>query len=238
MRARGLYPRTVIKPARIAPSILAADFSRLGEEVAAVAPYVDMLHIDVMDGHFVPNISLGMPVIRSMRPVTDLLFDCHLMITNPDVYLEPLRAAGADLVTVHIEAHPDPTGVARHARELGLRFGLVINPPTPFSAVEPYVELCDMVVVMSVHPGFGGQGFIEAVLPKIEAARKFVDLRALPTDIQVDGGIGPDTISGARSAGADVFVAGSAVFGASDPVAAVAELRRLTTEVGGESVIG
>ncbi len=216
----------VIKPVRIAPSILAADFSKLGEQIELVADSVDMLHIDVMDGHFVPNISFGVPIIRSIRPVTDLTFDCHLMMTNPETYLPALRGAGADLVTVHIEAHPDPTSVADRARGEGLGFGLVVNPPTPFAALEPYVELCDMVLIMSVQPGFGGQTFIDGVLPKLEAARKFIDSRALPVDIQIDGGIGSSTIRAAREAGADVFVAGSAVFHAPDPVAAVAELRR------------
>jgi ribulose-phosphate 3-epimerase len=222
----------VLKPVRIAPSILAADFSKLGEEIRAVAPHVDSLHIDVMDGHFVPNISLGIPVIASIRPVTDLEFDCHLMITNPLEYLEPLRGAGADMVTIHIEAHPDPTRVAGRAREEGLRFGLVINPPTPFTALEPYVELADMVLVMSVQPGFGGQAFDQSVLPKVEAARKFIDVRGLDIDLQIDGGIAPETIRWARDAGADVFVAGSAIFGAPDRVTAIADLRR-TAETGG-----
>jgi ribulose-phosphate 3-epimerase len=222
----------VIKNVRIAPSILAADFSRLGDEIRAVADHVDSLHIDVMDGHFVPNISLGIPVIRSIRPVTNLEFDCHLMITNPLEYLEPLRNAGTDMVTVHIEAHPDPTTVARRAREEGLRFGLVINPPTPFAALEPYVELADMVVVMSVQPGFGGQEFDAGVLGKVAAARKFIDSRGLAVDLQIDGGIGTTTIRAAREAGVDVFVAGSAIFGAPDPVAAIAEMRQLAERGG------
>ncbi|HSF86466.1 MAG TPA: ribulose-phosphate 3-epimerase [Acidimicrobiia bacterium] len=222
----------MIKPVRIAPSILAADFSKLGAEIRTVAPHVDSLHIDVMDGHFVPNISLGIPVIASIRPVTTLEFDCHLMITNPLEYLSPLRRAGADVVTIHIEAHPDPTEVARRAREEELRFGLVINPPTPFAAIEPYVELTDMVLVMSVQPGFGGQAFDASVLAKVETARKFIDVRGLDVALQIDGGIAPETIRSARAAGAEVFVAGSAVFGAADPVAAVAELRR-TAEMGG-----
>ena len=215
----------MISPPRIAPSILAADFARLGEEVAAIGDYVDMLHIDVMDGHFVPNISLGIPVIASLRRVTDLPFDCHLMMTNPDAYFEPLKATGADIVTVHLEVFPDPIAVARQAREAGLRFGLVMNPPTPFEAVEPYVELCDMVLVMSVNPGFGGQKFIPHVLGKIEAVRKLVDSHGLAADVEIDGGIGPDNIGLAREAGADVFVAGSSIFRAEDPVAAIQAMR-------------
>ena len=217
----------VIKPPRIAPSILAADFANLGGDVARVADHVDMLHIDVMDGHFVPNISLGIPVIQSLRKVTDLPFDCHMMTTNPDAYFEPLRDAGVDLVTVHIEVYPDPRTVAVRAREAALRFGLVVNPITPFDAIEPYVELCDLILVMSVEPGFGGQSFMEEVLPKVETARKFVDVRGLATDIEIDGGIGPGTIARARAAGADVFVAGSSIFGSNDPVAAVGEMRTL-----------
>jgi ribulose-phosphate 3-epimerase len=210
---------------RLAPSILAADFANLGDDVARIAPHVDMLHIDVMDGHFVPNISLGMPVIESLRKATDLPFDCHLMITNPDAYLEPLHAAGADLVTLHMEVVPDPTSVARQARDIGLGFGLVINPPTPAEAVIPYLELTDMVLVMSVHPGFGGQRFIPDVLTKVEAIRKSVDSQGLGTEIEVDGGIDSTTIRSAWDAGAEVFVAGSAVFRAPDPVAAIAEMR-------------
>ena len=152
------------------------------------------------------------------------------MTTNPDVYFEPLREAGADLVTVHIEVFPQPTAVAARAREAGLGFGLVANPITPFAKIEPFVGLCDMLLIMSVVPGFGGQSFIEEVLPKVEAARKFVDIQGLTTDIEIDGGIGPATIGRARAAGADVFVAGSAIFGAPDPLAAVAQMRE-TMEV-------
>jgi ribulose-phosphate 3-epimerase len=217
----------MIKQPRIAPSILAADFAHLGDEVARIADHVDMLHVDVMDGHFVPNISLGIPVIESLRRTTDLPFDCHLMMTNPDAYFEPLAAAGADIVTVHMEVFPDPTSVAQRARDVGLRFGLVVNPPTPFAAVEPYVELCDMVLMMSVNPGFGGQEFLGHVLEKIEAARKLVDSRGLSTDVEIDGGIGPDNIGLAREAGADVFVAGSSIFRAEDPVAAIQTMRTI-----------
>jgi len=216
----------VIKPPRIAPSILAADFARLGEQVALVEPVVDMLHVDVMDGHFVPNLALGMPVIRALRASTDLPLDCHLMTLNPDEYLEALKEAGADLVTVHIEVFPDPSSVAASARTLGLDFGLAINPPTGAVAVEPFVELADMLVVMSVYPGFGGQEFLPEVLRKVEQLRKYVDSAGRDTDIEIDGGIDTTTIRSARDAGADVFVAGTAVFRAKDPVAAVGDLRK------------
>ena len=214
------------KPVRIAASILAADFARLGEEVARVEPYLDLLHVDVMDGHFVPNISLGVPVISSLRKVSGLAFDCHLMVTNPDRLVEPLREAGATGITAHLEAVPDPTLIEREARRADLGFGLVINPGTPYETLDPFLELCDMVLVMSVEPGFGGQAFMERVLDKVEAARRAIDRRGLDVDLEIDGGIGPETIGPARRAGADVFVAGTAIFGQPDPVTAIAGLRR------------
>jgi ribulose-phosphate 3-epimerase len=215
---------------RIAPSILAADFAHLAAEVDRISPFVDLLHIDVMDGHFVPNISLGPPVISSLRRATDLYLDCHLMITNPLAYLKPLKQAGANGITVHIEAAPDPSPVWAEAKELELDFGLVISPSTPVSALEPYLDMTQIVVVMSVHPGFGGQSFIEGVLPKIEELREIIDSRALSTDIEVDGGIDLRTAAPARDAGADVFVAGTSVFRADDPVAAVEELRAILNQ--------
>ena len=215
----------MIKPVRIAASILAADFARLGQEVSRVEPHLDFLHIDVMDGHFVPNISLGIPVIRSLRAVSGLPFDCHLMTSNPGAFLDEFREAGATGVTLHLEVVPDPTEVARSAREVGLGFGLAINPRTPYEAMDPYLELCDLVLVMSVEPGFGGQEFDSAVLDKVEAARHAIDNRGLDADLEIDGGIGPETIGAARRAGADLFVAGTAIFDRPDPVGAIAGLR-------------
>lgn len=220
-----------MKPARIAPSLLAADFAHLAEDVQRIENEVEMLHLDVMDGHFVPNISFGMPVITSLRAATSVYFDCHLMTTNPDAYLEELKEAGADLVTMHIEVVPNPTRVAARAREIGLDFGLVLNPPTPFAGVEPFVELADVLLIMSVHAGFGGQAFIREVLPKLETARKFVDSHGLPVDIQVDGGITAETAPLAREAGADIFVAGTAIFRDPDPVGAVHRLRNAIESV-------
>lgn len=190
-----------------------------------VEPYVEVLHLDVMDGHFVPNITFGMPVIAALRRSSSLFFDCHMMTTNPDAYFSALRAAGADLTTVHIEVYPDPTRVAAQARAEGLAFGLALNPSTPFEAVEPFVELVDLLLIMSVHPGLGGQSFITDSLKKVETARKFIDSHCLPTDIEIDGGVSSENARAARDAGADVFVAGSAIFGSPDPVAAVLNLR-------------
>jgi ribulose-phosphate 3-epimerase len=212
---------------KIAPSLLAADFARLRDEVAAIEHGSDLLHLDLMDGHFVPNLTFGMPVIRSLRPHSRLVFDCHIMTTNPTAYLDELKDAGADMVTVHLEALPDPTIEAAHAAEVGLAFGVVVSPPTPFEAMEPFVELCSMIVIMSVHPGFGGQSFMPEVLPKLERARKWVDSHGLGVDIQVDGGVTVDTIRQARDAGANVFVAGTSVFRAPSPAGAVDELRRI-----------
>jgi ribulose-phosphate 3-epimerase len=215
----------VAQPARLAASILNADFARLGEEVARVEPYLDFLHMDIMDGHFVPNLSFGIPVIASLRHATSLYFDCHLMVTNPTSLFAPLKQAGGDMVTIHIEVWPDPTGPAAQARSLGLGFGLVVNPPTPIAAVTPFLGLCDRLLVMSVDPGFGGQAFLPEVLEKVAEARKFIDSASLPTDIEIDGGITPETARLARRAGADSFVVGSALMRAPDPVQAAEELR-------------
>lgn len=210
---------------KIAPSILAADFARLGEEIERIADHVDMLHIDVMDGHFVPNLSLGFPVIASIRKVTDLYFDCHMMTSNPDWYIDSLVGAGGNLLSVHIEVFPDPTNVHRKAVDAGLDFGLVLNPQTPVEAVEPFLALCNQVLVMSVEPGFGGQSFIPDVLTKAEQCRRLIDRAGLNVDLQIDGGVTVETAPLARSAGVNVFVAGSAIFAKADPVAAVAALR-------------
>lgn len=214
-----------MNPVRIAPSLLAADFARLGEHVGKVAPHVDSLHLDIMDGHFVPNISFGLPVVAALRRETDLHFDCHLMTTNPAAFIEAFAEAGANLLTMHIEAVPDPTDAARRTREAGLEFGLVINPATPVAAVTPFLELCDLLLIMSVEPGFGGQEFMPETLDKVRAAREWVESRGLSVDIQIDGGMTPETAPLARNAGANVFVAGTAVFADPDPAGAAERLR-------------
>ena len=208
---------------RIAPSILAADFAHLADDVDRVASDVEMLHVDVMDGHFVPNISLGVPVVASLRKATDLFLDCHLMIDNPGDMLDAFIDAGADGISVHVELG-DPTVLIDRIRARGVRVGLVANPDTPFSAVEPYMSQIDTLLVMSVFPGFGGQSFIPEVLDTVRSARRYIDTSGAAVEIEIDGGINAVTIASAAEAGADILVAGSAVFGADDPGAAVRAL--------------
>ncbi|MHB8927027.1 MAG: ribulose-phosphate 3-epimerase [Bacillota bacterium] len=207
---------------KIAPSLLSADFARIADEVARVtAGGADWLHLDVMDGHFVPNLTFGPALVKAVRQVTKLPLDVHLMIERPADFIVPFARAGADYLTVHVEAQGDLARVLADIRSLGVHPAISINPPTPLEAVEPYLSLADMILVMSVNPGFSGQGFIREVLPKVSAlaarSRRFV--------IEIDGGINADTAAAAAAAGAEVLVAGSAVFGAPDPAAAIAAIR-------------
>ncbi|HET8640304.1 MAG TPA: ribulose-phosphate 3-epimerase [Pseudonocardiaceae bacterium] len=213
----------------IAPSLLSADFARLGDEANAV-PTADWLHVDVMDGHFVPNLTIGLPVVRSLRAATELPLDCHLMIEDPDRWAVGYAEAGACNVTVHAEAVYDPVRLAADIRAAGALAGLSVKPGTP---VEPYLELLrhyDTLLVMSVEPGFGGQEFIAGVLDKVRTVRRLVDRGELRVLIEIDGGINADTIEQAAQAGVDCFVAGSAVYGAEDPAAAVVALRESATK--------
>ena len=213
--------------AAIHPSILSADFADLGGALAAVAGPggADMVHADVMDNHFVPNLTLGLPVVARLAEVSPVPLDCHLMIAAPDRWAVGYAEAGAASVTFHVEAASAPVRLARELRAAGARAAVALSPATPVAAVEHLLEEVGMVLLMTVEPGFGGQAFLDLVLPKITALRERVDARGLDVRLQVDGGVDPGTIGRAAAAGADVFVAGSAVYGADDPAAAVVALR-------------
>jgi len=216
---------------KIAPSILSADFAKLGEEVRSVAAAgADYIHVDVMDGHFVPNITIGPPVVAALRTVTDLPLDVHLMITDPDRYIPDFAAAGADIIVVHAEACWHLHRTVQLIRSLGKKAGVSLNPATPLQVLDYVIDELDLVLLMTVNPGFGGQSFIEACIPKIHALRGMLDRRGLETELEVDGGVKVDNIARISHAGADVFVAGSAVFGSNDYAATIADLKRLARE--------
>jgi len=198
---------------RIAPSILSADFSRLGEELEAVTRAgADLIHIDVMDGHFVPNLTIGPVVVRALRPHTKLPFDCHLMIAPADPYIAAFAEAGADIISIHPEAGPHPHRTLQLIRSLGKKAGYVLNPGTPVEVVDPVFDLLDLVLIMTVNPGFGGQAFIASQLPKIAAVRERIAASKRDVMLEVDGGVNPETAAQVIRAGADVLVAGTAVF--------------------------
>lgn len=209
---------------RIAPSILSADFAKLSDEIECIRSETDWLHVDVMDGHFVPNLTIGPPVVAAIRKHTDDFLDCHLMMTNPGEYLEAFAKAGADCCTVHVEVGGTADLIVA-ARELGMKVGLAVNPETPIESCEPWLDQVDLILVMSVHPGFGGQHFMDVAVPKIARVAEIARRDGLGLAIEVDGGIDADTVKLVARAGADTFVAGSAIFGAPDALAAARAIR-------------
>jgi len=213
---------------RVAPSILSADFAALGADIDRVSSEADLLHVDVMDGHFVPNLTIGPPVVAAIRRHTDAFLDCHLMMTNPGEYLEAFAKAGANHCSVHVEVD-GTAALIQSMRDLGVEVGLAINPETPFEACEPWLDRIDLLLVMSVHPGFGGQHFLAEAIPKVARAAEIARRDGLHFAIEVDGGIDVETVVRVAEAGADTFVAGSAIFGRPDPAAAARAIRDAAT---------
>jgi ribulose-phosphate 3-epimerase len=216
---------------KIAPSLLSANFAKLAEEIASIEQGADILHLDVMDGHFVPNITMGPGIVKACRAVSKLTFDCHLMIENPQLYIDRFIDAGADMISIHQEAEPHLQRALQMIRDGGARAGIAINPATPAESLTTSIEFCDFVLVMTVNPGFGGQSFIEPVVPKIRHIAQMIRERGLPVEIEVDGGVDARTAPVVVSAGANILVAGSAVFGHQDRTAAMESIRASVTSL-------
>jgi ribulose-phosphate 3-epimerase len=217
---------------RLAPSVLNADLAHLADQVRLVEEAADWIHLDLMDGHFVPTLSFGPPVVAALRPHTDHYLDCHLMVTNPEALLPALADAGVGGVTMHVETLDDPARALRAAADLGMASGLAMRPDTPLQAVLPHLDAVDLVLPMTVEPGFGGQAFEQGVLPKIAAAHDAIRHAGRPVALQVDGGVNAATLPACLDAGADVFVVGTAIFGADDPAAAAKAFRALLDREG------
>jgi ribulose-phosphate 3-epimerase len=216
---------------KIAPSLLSADFTRLADEIATVEPGADLLHVDIMDGHFVPNITIGPPVVKALRKVSRLPFDCHLMIAEPQRYIGQFLDAGANMISIHVEAEPHLQRALQMIRDGGAMAGVAINPATPAESLSAAIEFCDYVLVMTVNPGFGGQKFIEPVVPKIRHIARLIRERGASVSIEVDGGIDSRTAAAVVAAGATILVAGNAVFGQTNRQAAMDAIRSAVSGV-------